>query len=184
MELKYSQLFAISCGLGLQAFTLVLLNAFIPILAGADVIWVAFQAWAMYFLAGCTLMGGIRAFIGYAIGIAASIVIIELMGAPGINNLPMLDFGVGMNLAMAVAVFIVVVPAIMTEKLKVMIPAVFVGSGAFFGLTELSGGAEKMGWELHMAVTRAELVYCAVGLLFGCITVFWRGMYEASLSKK
>ena len=174
MALKNSQLMVVSCGLALQAFILVLLNAFVPALAGTDAIWVAFQAWAVYFLAGCTPMGGVKAWVGYATGIAASIVIIELMGAPGISSLPTVG---GMNLAMAVAVFIVVVPAIMSENLKNMVPALFIGSGAFFGLSGLMDGAG------HLAVARAELVYCAVGLLFGFITVFWRGKYEASLKK-
>ena len=175
MPLKNSQLMVVSCGLALQAFILVLLNAFIPTLAGTDAIWIAFQAWAVYFLAGCTPTGGVKAWIGYATGVVASIAIIELMGAPGIKSLPTVG---GMNLAMALAVFIVVVPAIMSENLKNMVPALFIGSGAFFGLTGLMDGAG------HLAVARAELVYCAVGLLFGYITVFWRGKYEATLKKQ
>ena len=35
--------------------------------------WIAFQAWAMYFLAGCDLKGGLRTLIGYVMGIVASI---------------------------------------------------------------------------------------------------------------
>ena len=188
MTLKTGQLFIISCGLALQAFILILLNAFVPQLTGGpEAVWVAFQAWAVYFLAGCTLLGGFRALIGYATGIAASIAIIELMSAPGVSSIPPVDIGTGvsMSLVMAVAVFIVVVPAIMTEKLKNMVPALFIGSGAYFGLSQIpSVTAGKTGWELHMAVAQTELVYCAVGLLFGFITVLWRGMYEASLIKK
>ena len=179
MQLKSSQLAVISCCLALQAFILVVLNAFIPILAGADYIWIAFQAWAVYFLAGCSPKGGIKAFIGYATGIAASIAIIELIGM-----LSFLPSPAGINFAMALAVFIVVIPAIMSEAFKNMIPALFIGSGAFFGLSGLMHGEGLTGWELHFAVARVELVYCAVGLLFGYITVFWRGKYEASLSKK
>ncbi|MCL2622229.1 MAG: DUF1097 domain-containing protein [Planctomycetaceae bacterium] len=183
MALKNSQLMVVSCGLALQAFILVMLNAFVAQAAGTDAIWIAFQAWAVYFLAGCTPKGGFKTLIGYATGIAASIVIIELMGTPGIKSLPTVG---GMNLVMAVAVFIVVVPAIMSENLKNMIPALFIGSGAFFGLSGLIAAAEpdRTGWALYMAATRAELVYCAFGLLFGYITVFWRGKYEASLNKK
>ena len=181
MALKNRQLFVVSCGLALQAFALVLLNAYAAQWAATDAIWIAFQAWAVYFLAGCTLKGGFKAFIGYATGIAASIAIIELMGVPGIKDIPSVS---GMNLVMAVAVFIVVVPAIMTENLKNMVPALFIGSGAFFGLSGLMVEPGRTGWEQHMAVARAELVYCAVGLVFGFITVFWRGLYEATLSKK
>ena len=43
--------------------------------------WISFQSWAVYFLAGCTVRGGIKAFIAYAIGIAASIVIMVLGSA-------------------------------------------------------------------------------------------------------
>ena len=172
MALKNSQLMVVSCGLALQAFCMVLLNTFVAKAAGADAIWIAFQAWAVYFLAGCNVMGGVKAFIGYATGIAASIAIVALMGVPGIKDLPTVG---GMNLVMAVAVFIVVVPAIMSEKFKNMVPALFIGSGAFFGLSGLMPDAG------HVAVTRVELVYCAFGLLFGFITVFWRGKYEASL---
>jgi len=180
MSLKNKQLMVVSCGLALQAFFLVLLNAFVAQWAGADAIWIAFQAWAVYFLAGCTVKGGFKAFIGYASGIVASIAIIELMGVPGIKSLPSVG---GMNFVMAVAVFIVVVPAIMSEKFKNMVPALFIGSGAFFGLTGLMTGAEAhgTGWAFHSAVTRAELVYCAFGLVFGFITVFWRSRYEATL---
>jgi len=189
MALKNGPLLVISCGIALQAFILIMLNAFVAPLAGADVIWIAFQAWAVYFLAGCTIMGGIRAFIGYATGIAASILIIELMGIGG-GILPSPDATMGMNLVMATAVFLVVIPAIFfSEKLKNMIPALFIGSGAFFALTmilpEPAEGAAldaRLAW--YATIAQVELVYCAYGLLFGWITVFWRGMYEASLQKK
>ena len=183
MSLKNSQLMVVSCGIALQALILVLLNTFVAEFAGVDAIWIAFQAWAVYFLAGCTPKGGVKAWIGYASGIAASIVIIELMGMPGIKSLPSVG---GMNLVMAVAVFLVVIPAIMSENLKNMIPALFIGSGAFFGLTNWMAvdDPDMTGWALYKAGARAELVYCAFGLLFGYITVFWRGKYEASLKKK
>jgi hypothetical protein len=42
--------------------------------------WIAFQAWAMYFLAGCDLKGGIRTLIGFVMGIVASIAIMVLGG--------------------------------------------------------------------------------------------------------
>ena len=42
--------------------------------------WIAFQAWACYFLGGCNVKGGVKAFIAYVIGIAASIAIMVLGG--------------------------------------------------------------------------------------------------------
>lgn len=176
MALANKQLLVVSLGLAVQAAVLVLVNAFVAKVSPAgDAMWVSFQAWAVYFLAGCTPSGGVKAWIGYLTGIIASVAIIKLMGAPGINGLPPVG---GMNLAMALAVFIVVVPAIMTENLKNMVPALFIGSGAYFGLLSAQGASGDLA---KTAVS--VLLYCAVGQVFGYITVFWRGKYEASLAK-
>ena len=187
MALSNKNLLVVSIGIAVQAAILVLLNAYIPKLCnGMDMMWVAFQAWAMYFMAGCTPMNGVKVFIGYITGIVASVIIVKLMGAPGIKALP--ADAAGMNLVMAVAVLIVVIPAIMSENLKNVVPALFVGSGAYFA----SLGSQALGAAVPegacantplLYAAQAELVYCAVGLLFGWITVTGRGKYEASLAK-
>ena len=69
--------------------------------------WISFQSWAVYFLAGCTVRGGIKAFIAYAIGIAASIVIMVLGGA----MTPALGF-----FAVPVAVGVIAFCAIFCER--------------------------------------------------------------------
>jgi 4-hydroxybenzoate polyprenyltransferase len=175
--------------LALQAAILVLINGLLPkVTHGMDMMWIAFQAWAVYFVVGCTAMNGVKAWIGYLTGILASIAIIMLMGLPGIKDLPTIG---GMNLGMAVAVFIVVIPAIMTENLKNMVPALFIGSGAFFaslGHASLAASlkaADAVGCQTttFLYAAQTELIYCALGLSFGYITVFWRGKYEASLAK-
>ena len=176
MALANKHLLVVSVGLAVQAALLILVNAFIAKVSPAgDAMWVSFQAWAVYFLAGCTPMGGVKAWIGYLTGILTSVAIIKLMGVPGISGLPSVG---GMNLVMAVAVFIVVIPAIMTENLKNMLPGLFIGSGAYFGLLAAQGASADL---TKTAVS--VLLYCAVGLLLGYITVFWRGRYEASLAK-
>ena len=176
MALAHKNLLVVSFGLAVQAALLVLVNTSVAKVSPAgDAMWVSFQAWAVYFLAGCNPIGGVKAWIGYLTGIVASIAIIKFMGAPGVSGLPSIG---GMNLAMAVAVFIVVVPAIMTENLKNMVPALFIGSGAYFGLLSAQGAAGDL---TKTAVS--VLLYCAVGQIFGYITVFWRGKYEASLSR-
>lgn len=189
MALSNKQLLVVSCGLAVQAGILVLLNGFIPKLThGMDMMWIAFQAWAVYFVAGCTPLNGFKAWIGYLTGIVASVAIIQIMGAPGVKSLPVAG---GMNLAMALAVFIVVIPAIMSENLKNMVPALFIGSGAFFaslGHASLAAALEKAGaagcqTTSFLFAAQAELIYCAIGLSFGYITVFWRGKYEASLAR-
>ena len=60
-----------------------LLNSFMPIVDRGGFGWVTFQAWAMYFLAGCTVKGGLRTFLGYIMGILAAISIIYLAGVLG-----------------------------------------------------------------------------------------------------
>lgn len=185
MALKNKQLLVVSVGLGVQAAIMVLLNAYVPKLTnGMDMMWIAFQAWAVYFVAGCTPMNGVKAWIGYLSGIVASVLIIKLMGVPGFKDIPAVA---GMNIVMALAVFLVVIPAIMTENLKNMVPALFIGSGAYFAslghaaLTEaVPSGC--MNTKLLFAA-QAELIYCAFGLCFGYITVWWRGKYEASLAR-
>ena len=190
MALSHKQLFVVSCGLALQAAILVLINGLLPnITHGMDMMWIAFQAWAVYFVVGCTPMNGLKAWIGYLTGIIASIAIIKLMGMPGIQGLPVVG---GMNLALAVAVFIVVIPAIMTENLKNMVPALFIGSGAFFAslghaaLGDALKASDAVGCQTtqFLYAAQSELIYCALGLSFGYITVFWRGKYEASLAAK
>ena len=186
MALPNKNLLVVSTGIAVQAAILVLLNAFIPKLCnGMDMMWISFQAWAMYFMAGCTPRDGGKVFIGYFTGIAASIAIIKLMGVPGIKALPSVG---GMNLVMAAAVFIVVIPAIMTENLQNFVPALFVGSGAFFatlGSQALAGvlPADAGANTPLLFATQAVLVYCLVGQIFGWITVTLRGKYEASLTK-
>ncbi|MEI7910702.1 MAG: DUF1097 domain-containing protein [Verrucomicrobiota bacterium] len=185
MSLSHKQLFVVSCGLALQAAILVLINGKMPAIThGMDMMWIAFQAWAVYFIVGCTAANGLKAWIGYLTGIVASIAIIKLMGMPGIVGLPTVG---GMNLAMAAAVFIVVIPAIMSENVKNMVPALFIGSGAFFasfGHSALAAAVPSGDLMTRFAyAAQTELIYCALGLSFGFITVFWRGKYEASLAK-
>ncbi|MEN9975175.1 MAG: hypothetical protein RLZZ282_1181 [Verrucomicrobiota bacterium] len=190
MALTHKQLFVVSCGLAVQAAILVLINGLMPnITHGMDMMWIAFQAWAVYFVVGCTPMNGVKAWIGYLTGILTSIAIIQLTGMPGIKSLPVVG---GMNLALSAAVFIMVIPAIMSENFKNMVPALFIGSGAFFaslGHASLADSLKAAGAVGSQSTTflyaaQAELLYCALGLSFGFITVFWRSRYEASLAAK
>ncbi|MDA3926269.1 MAG: DUF1097 domain-containing protein [Kiritimatiellae bacterium] len=186
MALKNKHMLVVSIGIALQAAIMVLLNAYVPKAChGMDMMWIAFQAWAMYFMAGGTPMNGVKVFLGYFSGIVASIAIIMLMGVPGIKDLPTVG---GMNLVMAVAVLIIVIPAIMTENLKNFVPGLFVGSGAFFatlGSQALAGALPEAACQstTFLYATQTELIYCLFGLVFGWVTVTARGKYEASLAK-
>lgn len=126
--------------------------------------WIAFQAWACYFLAGCTPQGGIKAFISYFLGCVASLLIMTLGGSLA---------GLGF-FAVPLAVFLVVILVICLERFEwtAFVPGLFVGAGAYFGFMSYVPGAT------HTAAFLLILGYCLFGLLWGFITVWGRSAYE------
>ena len=177
--MTFKQFFLIPVVIAILAFFLMLVDlAAGSIFAGAKnyfVVWIAFQAWAMYFMAGCTLKNGVKVMLGYLGGAVASIAIMELGGVLG-TSMPFLG-----KMAVPIAVLIIVVPVICSERVPMFdfVPAWFVGAGVFFGLTTIQG-ISKSGWS-HLDVTVACLLSCLVGVIFGIVTVFFRTKYEASL---
>jgi hypothetical protein len=134
-----------------------LIKGYMPIGADKGFTYIAFVAWAVYFFSGCTLKGGIRALIGYAVGISFSILIILIAGC----------FGALPFLAVPLAVFIIVFLVLYLEKVPWvdLIPAMFVASGCYFGITTYVLDAT-----LGTAAC-VELIYGFIGLLFGWITI-------------
>lgn len=156
------------------AFTFILIDQLIspqmPIADNKGFGWVTFQAWAMYFLAGCTLKGGLRTFLGYVMGIIAAIVIIILAGKFG---------GTGFW-AVPLAVFIVVIPMCTMERAHSLIdfvPALFVSSAVFFAFMNYIPGATMT----SSAIT--ILTYCAIGMIYGIVTVASRNFYEKRIAQ-
>ena len=129
--------------------------------------WIAFQAWAVYFLAGCNLKGGLKALIGYIIGILASIAIMNLAGV----------FGALGFFSVPLAVGLIAFCLIFFERTTwfSLIPAMFIGAGAYFAFMSYIPGATFV----NAAIT--ELVYCIIGLIFGVTTVYLRTVYEKRL---
>lgn len=127
--------------------------------------WISFQSWAVYFLAGCNLKGGIKTLIAYALGIGGSILIMVLGG----SLIPMLAFW-----AVPVAVGLIAFIVIFFEKFELLnlVPALFIGAGAFFAFMNYVPGAT------FLNATITELVYCIIGLIFGFITITLRAAYE------
>lgn len=126
--------------------------------------WIAFQAWAVYFLAGCNVKGGIKALIGYAVGITASILIMNM----GVWFAPLKFFS--LPLAVGIVAFLL----IFFEKTTWLnlIPSMFIGAGAYFAFMSYIPGATFT----NAALT--EMVYCVIGLIFGFITITLRTAYE------
>ncbi|MGF1725411.1 DUF1097 domain-containing protein [Photobacterium nomapromontoriensis] len=146
-----------------------ILAGLMPVPGNVGFGWIAFIAWAMYFMAGCTVEGAKKALLGYISGIVASIGIMQLGGALG-------EFGF---FALPIAVFIIVIPCICLERIPPMdfVPALFVGAGTFFGFMSYVPGAT------YTSAAVTELVYCVIGLGYGWMTVTLRGRYESSVSK-
>ncbi len=140
-------------------------------IAGSGFGWLTFQAWALYFLAGCNIKGGIQVLIGYIAGIIGSIAIIAFAGFLGSNGVPAFW-------ATPLSLLILVIPVICLERVQVMIPALFVGAGAYFAImTFQPAGAATT----FVNAAGTELIYCLVGLIFGWITVTLRVAYENSV---
>jgi hypothetical protein len=167
--MKFSQFIFIPVIVAFLAFTIQivdqLLSPMMPIEGNVGFGWIAFIAWAMYFMAGCTPEGGRKTFFGYIAGIIAAVAIMECGGA-----LASLGF-----MAFPVAIFFVVIPCICLEKVPLFdfVPALFVGAGTFFGIMSYVGGAT------YVTATITELVYCVLGLVYGLVTIILRSRYEA-----
>ena len=176
--MSFKQFFPIPVGIAVLATTLMALDLVKGPVLPHFLPWVSFQAWAMYFMAGCTFKGGGKVMLGYLGGAVASVAIIELAGVFG-------GWGLG-NAGILPAVFIVVVPVICAERVPGFdfVPAWFVGAGVFFGLFFLTAWPEGTSKVAKHGTTGAHLmVSCAVGMIYGVVTVAFRSRYEAWLKK-
>ena len=179
--MTFKQFLFIPVFISVLAVTLVMLAAPSPVVVPYLWTWISFQAWAMYFMAGCTFKDGVRTLLGYFGGAVASIAIFELMGL-------LSGWGLGAAPALAIAVFIVVIPVISSERVPWLnfVPAWFVGAGVFFGVMSIKTvWPEGAGAWTKYGITLTHLmVSCLVGLIYGVVTVFIRGKYEAWLKAK
>ncbi|MFR9578551.1 MAG: DUF1097 domain-containing protein [Rikenellaceae bacterium] len=103
-----------------------LMNYVLP-LGNSGFGWIAFQSWALYFLAGCSVEGGIKVFLSYIAGIAGSIVIM-VWGSAMMPTLGACAFPISVGTITCAIVFL--------ERTKWLsiVPASFISAGAFFGL--------------------------------------------------
>ena len=171
--MPFSKFIVFPIFVALQATIMMLLTPYIKVgpetIGGpALVTWIAFQAWAMYFMGGCTIKMGVKTVIGYACGIVASVAIFKL---GGLLSGPMGSYGVPL------AVFIIVIPIMCAERVEILnfIPAWFVGAGVFFALQFMSKAGTMAE---YVGIAIPEMIACVVGLCFGYCTVTFRTWYE------
>jgi len=172
--MPFSKFIVLPIFVALQAAALMLLAPLIKIgprsIGGPGLAaWISFQAWAMYFMGGCTVKMAGKTVVGYAGGIIASVVVFTLGG--------LFFEPLGGYWGTALAVFLVVVPLMCVEKVEILnfIPAWFIGAGVFFALQFMSG-AKTMAGYVEIAVP--EMIACAIGLIFGYCTVSFRTWHE------
>ncbi|MDR1814843.1 MAG: DUF1097 domain-containing protein [Tannerella sp.] len=147
-----------------------LLKGYMPFGNVIGFTYVAFVAWAVYFYSGCTLKGGIRAFLGWIIGIGFSIGIVKIAGL----------FACTPFFSVPIAVFIVVFLVLYLEKVPWidLIPAMFVASGTYFGMINYVAPGDLVN------CAYVEIVYGFIGFLFGWITITGKDYIAKALSKK
>ena len=148
-----------------------LISPYMPIADNKGFGWVTFQAWAMYFMAGCTVKGGARTFLGYVLGVLSAILIIELAGVLGSTGF----------WAVPLAVLVMVIPMCSMERAHSLIdfvPAIFVSSAVYFAFTQIYPATTT---KTSMAIT--ILVYCGIGMILGYITISIRAAYEKMVAK-
>lgn len=140
--------------------------------AGKGLSWVAFQSWALYFLAGCNVKGGIQVFCSYITGTLGSIAIIMLGGA----MTPALAWW-----AIPAAVGMIAFCVMFFEHTTwlSLIPALFVASGCYFGLMNFAG--DFLGENFFMEAFKLEMIYAVLGIVFGFVTITLKGKLEAML---
>ena len=148
-----------------------LISPYMPIEANKGFGWVTFQAWAIYFMAGCTVKGGARTFLGYVLGVLSAILIIALAGLFSSTGFWMVPL----------AVLVMVIPMCSMERAHSLIdfvPAIFVSSAVYFAFTQIYPATTT---RVSMAIT--ILVYCAIGMILGYVTVSLRTAYEKKVTK-
>jgi len=148
-----------------------LISPYMPIADNKGFGWVTFQAWAMYFMAGCTVKGGARTFLGYVLGVLSAILIIELAGILSSTGFWMVPL----------AVLVMVIPMCSMERAHSLIdfvPAIFVSSAVYFAFTQIYPATTT---RTSMAIT--ILVYCGIGMILGYITISIRAAYEKMVAK-
>ena len=146
------------------------LSPYMPIADNKGFGWVTFQAWAMYFLAGGTVKGGLRTFFGYVLGVLSAIIIIKLAGVLGSTGF----------WAVPLAVLVMVIPMCSMERAHSLIdfvPALFVSSALIFAFGQIYPSATLTSSVITI------LVYCGIGMVLGFITVSIRTAYEKMVAK-
>lgn len=125
--------------------------------------FITFVVWACYFVCGCTPKAALNWWLSMAVGIVAGILMFVLTFA-------FMGAGMGYLPAVSIAVVILVVFMMFTDKAKCNTAGVFVGTGLFFALNA-AGALGEFKFADYAIVGAAELLYAALGLVAGWLTI-------------
>lgn len=167
--------FVFAVFVGAQSFLLQLIDQLLGthLAAGGSrgFVFIAFQAWALYFLLGGSVKGAIKGFCGYALGILFAFCMIGLAAffpGMGIWTIPVTAF--------------IVVPIMMYFEFAPWcisnVAVFFVGAGAFFGINNYVGGIKML------QAAGIVLLYCVFGLASGWMSIRFRGWLDSKFSAK
>ncbi len=133
-----------------------------PSMASQPLTYVSFISWASYFLFGANVKAAAKAFSSIIAGIIAAILIFVLS----------LAFGFVPWWAVPLAVFILVIPMMLAERVKIInnVAAIFLGTGLYFSLSA-AGCFETYSLTEYIVVGLTELIYVFVGFAAGWLTI-------------
>ena len=134
-----------------------------PSAAGQPLTYLTFIAWATYFLFGANLKGAAKAFSSIIAGIVAAVLMFVLS----------IEFGFVPWWAVPLAVFILVIPMMLAERVPPInnVAAIFLGTGLYFSLSA-AGAFKEFTIVQYALVGVTELLYVLVGFVAGWITIW------------
>lgn len=167
--MKFHKFILIPFFIGVLAFILQLIDQSLSkILSPAGnfgFAFISFQAWAVYFFAGCNVKNGMKAYLNYITGIVAAISMILFAKAvtPALGSY-----------AMATSLLLGCVVFLSLERIEIfnLLPPMFISAGIFFGLITYVPNASFTNISIIVAL------YAFIGLFLGYVSICFRKWYE------
>jgi len=122
--------------------------------------YISFCAWAVYFMVGANPKAAWTAFYSMLAGAIFAIIMFILSIA----------FGFTPIWAVPVAVIIVVIPMMLTDKWHLNQAAVFIGTGLFFSISA-AGGVASFDAKGYSLAAVGEMMYVLIGFIAGFLTI-------------
>lgn len=167
--MKFHKFIIIPFSIGVLAFILQLIDQSLSkVLSPAGnfgFAWISFQAWAVYFFAGCNVKNGMKAYLNYITGIVAAIsmILFAQLVTPALGS-----YGMATSLLLGCVVFL----SLERVELFNLLPPMFISAGVFFGLITYVPGANFTNVSIIIAL------YSFLGLFLGYISIRFRKWYE------